>query len=102
MNDYMVQVAAIAKAVPGVPVQLIWSREDDIRRDYYRPGGWHSFEAVLGAYGGVDDFNRDFVAFRVCKGSTRDAGVHGAVPPVGPIQIPHFQPTKVADRGAYR
>src|SRR5690606_24127034 len=26
-NDYMNQVAAIAKQKPGVPIQLIWSRE---------------------------------------------------------------------------
>src|SRR5205807_1092456 len=51
MNDYMVQVAAIAKAIPGVAIQLIWSREDDIRRDYYRPGGWHSFDEVAIAAG---------------------------------------------------
>src|SRR2546430_16130049 len=81
MNDYMVQVAAIAKAVPGVPVQLIWSREDDIRRDYYRPGGWHSFEAGIGANGELVAFSDHFVTF--CDGTTpaRAAGFHVAMPP---------------------
>ena len=49
MNDFMVQAAAVAKAVPGTPIKLLWSREDDMRRDYYRPGGWHDFEAGIDA-----------------------------------------------------
>lgn len=34
--DYAIQAAQIAKAV-GRPIQLIWSREEDIRQDFYRP-----------------------------------------------------------------
>ncbi|MCF6431989.1 molybdopterin cofactor-binding domain-containing protein [Leisingera sp. MMG026] len=36
--DYAVFATRIAKDMPGVPVQLTWSREEDMRHDMYRPG----------------------------------------------------------------
>jgi isoquinoline 1-oxidoreductase beta subunit len=35
--DYAVDAALIAKAIPGTPVQVIWTREDDMVNDKYRP-----------------------------------------------------------------
>jgi isoquinoline 1-oxidoreductase subunit beta len=86
MNDYMVQAAAIARAVPGVPIQLLWSREDDIRRDYYRPGGWHSFAAGIGPDGELVAFSDHFVTFGDGKTPARAAGFNVAMPPAGLIQ----------------
>ncbi|MGC1730142.1 MAG: molybdopterin cofactor-binding domain-containing protein [Steroidobacteraceae bacterium] len=86
MNDYMVQAAAIARAVPGVPIQLLWSREDDIRRDYYRPGGWHSFEAGLGANGELLAFTDHFVTFGDGMTPVRAAGFNVAMPPAGLVR----------------
>jgi isoquinoline 1-oxidoreductase beta subunit len=105
MNDYMVQVAAIAKAVPGVPILLLWSREDDMRRDYYRPGGWHSFEAGIGANAELIAFSDHFVTFGDGKTPARAAGFNVAMPPAG--LVPHLrysqtmQPT-VVTTGALR
>jgi CO/xanthine dehydrogenase Mo-binding subunit len=36
-RDFTRQAALLAKSVPGRPVKMIWSREEDMRNDYYRP-----------------------------------------------------------------
>jgi isoquinoline 1-oxidoreductase subunit beta len=62
-NDFMVQSAAIAAKKPGTPIQLIWSREDDLRSDFYRPAGWHRLRAALDADGKLTGMDNHFVTF---------------------------------------
>jgi isoquinoline 1-oxidoreductase beta subunit len=44
--DYAMQVALLSRAV-GRPVQLIWSREEDVRQDFYRPAVQSRFRAAF-------------------------------------------------------
>lgn len=37
-GDYSALAARVAKEMPGTPVQVTWSREEDMTHDYYRPG----------------------------------------------------------------
>jgi isoquinoline 1-oxidoreductase subunit beta len=48
--DFIIQAAQISKAV-GKPVKLIWSREDDMTHDFYRPQSVHTMAAAIGADG---------------------------------------------------
>ena len=48
--DYMIQAAQISKAV-NRPVKLLWTREDDMTHDFYRPQSLHQVSAALGADG---------------------------------------------------
>jgi isoquinoline 1-oxidoreductase subunit beta len=45
-QDYALEAAHISQAA-GVPVQVVWSREDDIQHDYYRPAAYHRLRAAL-------------------------------------------------------
>ncbi|MEO8137194.1 MAG: molybdopterin cofactor-binding domain-containing protein, partial [Betaproteobacteria bacterium] len=36
-QDYVRQAVAIARQFPGVPVKMIWSREEDMAHDFFRP-----------------------------------------------------------------
>ena len=86
MNDDVIQVAAIARSIPGVPIQLRWSREDDIRRDYFRPGGWHSFEAGLDTHGKLLAFTDHFLTFSDGKRPKRGAGMTVGMPLAGLVK----------------
>ena len=39
--------AAVAKRLPGIPVKLVWTREDDMRGGYYRPAFVHRVEVGI-------------------------------------------------------
>src|SRR3989454_8131820 len=50
-QDYTRQAVAIAKAMEGRPVKLLWSREEDMQHDYYRPMTLMRFRAALDSGG---------------------------------------------------
>jgi isoquinoline 1-oxidoreductase beta subunit len=46
LSDYGAEAAYLAQAM-GAPVQVVWTREDELQHDYYRPAGMHRFRAAL-------------------------------------------------------
>lgn len=51
-NDYVAEAAMISKET-GWPIKLVWTREDDVQNDFYRPGGLHEMHAGVDADGKV-------------------------------------------------
>lgn len=45
--DYANRAVQIAQQMKGVPVQLTWSREEDMRHDFYRPGAIGRYRAAI-------------------------------------------------------
>jgi isoquinoline 1-oxidoreductase beta subunit len=52
-NDFVAEAVLVAKQA-GKPVKVVWTREDDLQNDFYRPFGVHRLTATLDASGKVN------------------------------------------------
>lgn len=79
-NEYVSQAVQIAKALPGKPVKLIWTREEMMARGYPPPVTLSRFKA------GLDERGKIIAWFnRVVSGTAPDQSY-------GPGRLPHYVP----------
>jgi isoquinoline 1-oxidoreductase beta subunit len=59
MPDFMLDAVECSKKA-GVPVKVQWTREDDLRHDFYRPATLHRLEGGLDGKGGLAAWSHRF------------------------------------------
>ncbi len=68
-SDYVVEATMIAKTKPGVPVKLVWTREDDMQAGYYRPMYVHKIRGAVDADGNLSAWEQRIVGQSIAAGT---------------------------------
>ena len=101
LSDYAAEAAYLSKVV-GAPIQVVWSREDDIAHDYFRAAARHRVRAGVGADGRIAAWDHHVIG-TPNDAYPGDAETDGLLAPKGgdaardfedsltPCLIPHYQ-----------
>jgi len=93
MQDFVLEAVEISRAV-GAPVRLTWTREDDMRHDFYRPVSLHRLAAGIGRDGRPVAWSHRIVAPSITEqlwpGSVKNGLDRGAVD--GAANLPYGIP----------
>ena len=81
--DFAVYAARVAAEMPDVPVQLSWSREEDMTHDFYRPG------AIARFRGAVQDGQAVLLDGQIAAQSAAQEALQrlANIPPAGPDKV---------------
>ena len=83
-QDFVAEAVQLSVAA-GAPVKLIWSREEDMQHDYYRPATLHVLQA------GLDDSGQPLAwAHRIVGPSILSRVISEFAPAIMPQWLPHF------------
>ena len=74
-DDASADAALLAAAMPGTPIQVIWTREDDMRAGRYRPAYVHQLKAGLDAAGNIVGWYNHIVGQSIVAGTPFAAGL---------------------------
>jgi isoquinoline 1-oxidoreductase beta subunit len=75
-SDYLLEAAAIAKAINGrAPVKLVWTREDDMQAGYFRPLNYHALKAGLDAQGRIVAWHHRIVGQSILTGTAFESAM---------------------------
>ena len=79
-QDYVRQAVLIARQVPGRPVKLIWTREEDMQHGFYRPATQCRMSGALDAQGNVTAIRMRIAGQSIFAGLFPSAVKDGADP----------------------
>lgn len=68
VSDFVAEAVIVAKA-SGVPVKVVWTREDDMRGGYYRPIYYHRLQAGLDNDGNITAWRHRIVGQSIVAGT---------------------------------
>jgi isoquinoline 1-oxidoreductase subunit beta len=66
--DFVMEAAQVAKVVGNKPVMVLWTREDDMQHDFYRPASYHHMQGAV-------DADKNVAAWKHFQTSTSIAAV---------------------------
>ena len=89
-TDYVAEAVSLSKQA-GVPVKLIWSREEDFKNDYYRPSALIRVRAALGSAGYISNliYRNVSPSINIQRGSLQGNNPEDTGAVAGAVGIPY-------------